>query len=84
MHEWINKNREEARIDLTIQDFGRKMQAHGDYTIRSIDTTHLQKISSALSRIFSLRLRPAQAAGLRVPLTQDQIQDLSHENQNRL
>ena len=48
MHEWKNKNREEARIDLTIQDFGRTKQAHGDYTIRSIDTTHLQKISSAL------------------------------------
>ena len=48
MHEWKNKNREEARIDLTIQDFGRTKQAHGDYTIRSIDTTHLQKIGSAL------------------------------------
>ena len=39
---------EDARIDLTIRGFGRKKQAHGDYTIRSIDVPHLKAICSAI------------------------------------
>ena len=40
--EWKNSSRIEARIDLTITDFGNKKPAHDDYTIRSIDVIQLR------------------------------------------
>ena len=51
--EWKNSSRIEARIDLTITNFGKKKPAHGDYTIRSIDVIQLRHIESALWQLQS-------------------------------
>ena len=46
--EWKNSTNSEARIDLTITDFGNNKPSHGDYTIRSIDVIQLRHIEIAL------------------------------------